>query len=111
MYYTYYSEDPGYLRFAPPIVENVLTTYTETTDEQGLISINTLPGKYKIRETKAPDGYELNSQEFEVEVTANSEKSIRVTNKKKIPTVNITHPYETHFTEFATPIPCFISSF
>ncbi|MCR5223790.1 MAG: hypothetical protein K6C11_01440, partial [Bacilli bacterium] len=78
-----------YLTFEPPVVERLLTTITAVTDENGVVSINAAPGKYKITETKAPEGYELNSQEFEVEVTENSEKSIKITNKKLDPSVNI----------------------
>ena len=82
--YTYHSrgDADSYLSFPAPQVESVLTNQTGTTDKDGKISLNMAPGKYKIKETKAPVGYEYNNQVFNVEVTANSAKSITIPNKK-----------------------------
>ena len=74
--------DVYYLRFAPPQIEAVLTNQTETTDEDGIININIAPGKYRIKETKPPTGYEYKNETFNVEIMENSAKSITITNKK-----------------------------
>lgn len=39
------------------------------TDENGLVEFNNIEwGNYKIRETQAPNGYELNNQEYQVKI-------------------------------------------
>lgn len=53
------------------------------TNEDGIIEINNLvPGVYYIQETKAVDGYELNSELIEVNVGLDEEKEIIIENKK-----------------------------
>lgn len=53
------------------------------TNEDGIIEINNLvPGVYYIQETKAIDGYELNSELIEVNVGLDEEKEIIIENKK-----------------------------
>lgn len=91
--FTCYDADDHYLTFAPPVVEALLTNQTGTTDEDGLINLNLAPGKYKITETKAPEGYRINDQVFDVEVTSNSQKSITVTDEK-VTTAKITTDVE-----------------
>lgn len=45
------------------------TTFTLTTDAQGeAISEKLIPGKYRIKEVKAPSGYVLNQTEYEVDI-------------------------------------------
>ncbi|MDF2988455.1 MAG: LPXTG-motif cell wall anchor domain protein, partial [Eubacterium sp.] len=47
---------------------------------------NLVPGQYTIRETEAPEGYELNNTDFQVIVLGNDTKEVTVVNKlKKIP--------------------------
>lgn len=47
------------------------STFTLTTNSEGeVISNKLIPGKYKIKEMQAPDGYKLNNEEYEVEVTS-----------------------------------------
>lgn len=57
-----------------------------TTDKDGKILIeNIMPGKYYIKETQNLDGYELNTEVYEVEINYGEEKEIVITNKKIIP--------------------------
>ena len=61
--------------------------YTDLiTDKDGKIVIeNLMPGKYYIKETKGIDGYEENTEIYEVEIKYGDEKEINITNKKIIP--------------------------
>ena len=57
-----------------------------TTDKDGKIVIeNVLPGKYYIKETESLEGYELNTEVYEVEIKYGEEKELVITNKKIIP--------------------------
>ena len=56
------------------------------TDKDGKIIIeNIMPGKYYIKETESLEGYELNTEVYEVEVKYGEEKELVITNKKIIP--------------------------
>ena len=57
---------------------------TLTTKEDGLTEAYELPiGKYYYMETKAPEGYEIDNNEYEFEIIENSELlTIEMTNKK-----------------------------
>ena len=56
-----------------------------TTDKDGKIVIeNVLPGKYYIKETESLEGYELNTEVYEVEIKYGEEKELVITNKKII---------------------------
>ncbi|MBO5476635.1 MAG: MucBP domain-containing protein, partial [Clostridia bacterium] len=68
---------------------NVDTTFTaqeKTTGSAGTVEFSELlVGKYQITETKAPEGYELNSEITEVDVTkANKELNVTVKNREKL---------------------------
>ncbi|MBO5476709.1 MAG: MucBP domain-containing protein [Clostridia bacterium] len=68
---------------------NVDTTFTaqeKTTDTTGTVEFtDLLVGKYQIIETKAPEGYELNTEVTEVEITkANRELEVTVKNREKL---------------------------
>lgn len=68
---------------------NVDTTFAsqeKTTESEGTVEFtDLLVGKYQITETKAPEGYELNTEVTEVEVTkANSELNVTVKNREKL---------------------------
>ncbi|MBO5476659.1 MAG: MucBP domain-containing protein, partial [Clostridia bacterium] len=68
---------------------NVDTTFTsqeKTTGSAGTVEfVDLLVGKYQITETKAPEGYELNIEVTEVEVTkANRELNVTVKNREKL---------------------------
>lgn len=53
------------------------------TDKDGKIYIeNLLPGKYFIKEEKAIDGYMLNNEAYQVELTMNKQEKIIVKNNK-----------------------------
>ena len=69
--------------------ENVDTTFTaqeKTTESTGIVEFtDLLVGKYQVTETKAPQGYELNTEVTEVEVTkANRELNVTVKNREKL---------------------------
>lgn len=56
---------------------------TVTTDEKGLIILDKiLPGKYYIKEVKAPEGFEKNEEILEVDVNLNEKIEITITNSK-----------------------------
>ena len=58
---------------------NVIETNL-TTDSSGLVTVgNLVPGKYKIIETQAPDGYELDATPIEFEIVKNQQKPISLT--------------------------------
>lgn len=61
--------------------------YTDlTTDKDGKIVIeNIMPGKYYIKEIESAEGYELNTEIYEVEIKYGEEKEIVITNKKIVP--------------------------
>lgn len=60
--------------------------YTEVSNAKGEITLANVPiGTYTIEETKAPEGYELNSKVFTVEITTNSTMTQVVTNQKETP--------------------------
>ena len=68
---------------------NVDTTFTaqeKTTGTEGTAEFtDLLVGKYQITETKAPEGYELNTEVTAVEVTkANRDVSVTVKNREKL---------------------------
>lgn len=68
---------------------NVDTTFTaqeKTTGTEGTaVFTELLVGKYQVTETKAPEGYELNTEVTEVEVTkANRELNVTVKNREKL---------------------------
>ena len=57
-----------------------------TTDKDGKIIIeNIMPGKYYIKEIESLEGYELNTEVYEVEIKYGEEKELVITNKKIIP--------------------------
>lgn len=57
-----------------------------TTDKDGKIVIeNIMPGKYYIKETECLEGYEKNTEIYEVEIKYGEEKELNITNKKIIP--------------------------
>lgn len=64
------------------------------TNEEGKITLEELmPGKYYIKETKAPEGYEINSNLVQIEIKMNEEKVIQIKNSKiiiEIPKLPIT---------------------
>lgn len=56
------------------------------TDQDGKIIIeNLLPGKYYIKETESLEGYELNTEVYEIEINYGEQKEIVITNKKIVP--------------------------
>ena len=58
---------------------------TAETDENGEIEIKqVLPGKYFIKEIKAPEGYELNEEIAEISLKLNEKKTITIQNNKII---------------------------
>lgn len=62
--------------------KNELITTIET-DKNGECYIEKLqPGKYYIKEKKAPEGYELEEKEILVEIQFNQEKQVKFINKK-----------------------------
>ena len=68
---------------------NVDTTFTaqeKTTGSEGTVEFaDLLVGKYQITETIAPEGYELNTEVTEVEVTkVNRESNVTVKNREKL---------------------------
>lgn len=62
--------------------DQILNSYTLTTDENGEIKRYLENGFYKLKETKAPEGYELNSDEIEFEKT-DENLNMTITNKAK----------------------------
>ena len=54
----------------------------ETNKEGQIILEQLMPGVYYIREVQAPDGYELDSEEKQVEIRMNEEKTIKIENIK-----------------------------
>ncbi|MDR1060322.1 MAG: hypothetical protein LBL83_03715, partial [Clostridiales bacterium] len=53
-----------------------------TTDKNGRIQINTLPaGEYRVAETKAPDGYELDAAVHSATVTPGRLAALQITNR------------------------------
>ena len=61
-----------------------------TTNKAGKITVGNLkPGRYKFVETKAPEGYVLNSTPIEFEIVKNQQTEVELTakNNKKIPPV------------------------
>ena len=68
---------------------NIDTTFTsqeKTTESAGTVEfVDLLVGKYQITETIAPEGYELNTEVTEVEVTKeNRELNVTVKNREKL---------------------------
>ncbi|WP_010304327.1 SpaA isopeptide-forming pilin-related protein [Kurthia senegalensis] len=60
--------------------------YTEVSNAKGEITLANAPiGTYTIQEIVAPEGYELNSKVFTVEVTTDSTTTQVVTNQKETP--------------------------
>lgn len=68
------------------IVDNTFILQEKTTGENGKIEFTELPvGKYRITETKAPDGYELKSTPIDVVISKSSkEQNIIATDKIKL---------------------------
>ncbi|NVQ51297.1 collagen binding domain-containing protein [Listeria monocytogenes] len=62
------------------IAENGETLQTNLkTDEAGELEVNNLaPGNYRIQETKAPDGYQLESTPWQFEIVANDTSQVTV---------------------------------
>ncbi|MGL5479973.1 MAG: SpaA isopeptide-forming pilin-related protein [Clostridium sp.] len=66
------------------------------TDKNGQIVVNNLvPGKYAFVETKAPNGYELNSKKYEVTLAADKvgkvqAQSVQVTDKLSVGSISLT---------------------
>jgi len=59
--------------------------YSNLTDENGVLIINNLPiGKYKYIEKKAPNGYEIDDNEYYFEIKENDELIEKVLKNKKI---------------------------
>ena len=57
-----------------------------TTDKDGKILIeNIMPGKYYIKEVECLEGYELNTEIYEVQIEYGEQKEVVITNKKIIP--------------------------
>ncbi|MBO5476856.1 MAG: MucBP domain-containing protein, partial [Clostridia bacterium] len=68
---------------------NIDTTFTaveKTTDSTGIIEFtDLLVGKYRVTETKAPEGYELNTEPIDIEITKeNKEINIKATDRLKL---------------------------
>src|SRR5699024_4967053 len=65
--------------------EYSFTTTSATTDQDGFLSFTDLkPGKYKITETEAPEGYIKLPKPIEVEIThENAGKAINLTNEEQ----------------------------
>ncbi len=69
----------------------------ESTNENGVFSVKNLtPGRYIVKQIKAPDGYEINNEEFPfivsndgkmLDINTNKETNIIVKNNKKQQTV------------------------
>lgn len=58
------------------------STFTLTTNTDGeAVSNKLIPGKYKIKELTSPKGYQLNSEEYEVEVTSDGACIKEITNE------------------------------
>lgn len=56
------------------------------TDNDGKIVIESiLPGKYYIKETQTIEGYEMNTEVYEIEISYGEKKEIVITNKKIVP--------------------------
>lgn len=55
------------------------------TDEKGQIKLQQImPGKYYIKEIKAPEGYEINNNIQEIDIQLNQKKTIKIENSKII---------------------------
>ena len=67
-------------------VDTIFTAQEKTTESAGTVEFtDLLVGKYQITETKAPEGYELNTEVTEVEVTkVNRELNVTVKNREKL---------------------------
>lgn len=67
-------------------IDTTFTTIEKTTGEDGIVEFTDLVlGKYKIIETKAPQGYELVKDEIDVDITEdNKEIRLKVTDKLKL---------------------------
>lgn len=68
------------------IVDNTFISQEKTTGDDGKIEFSELTiGKYRITETKAPDGYELKSNSIDVEISKISrEQNIIATDRLKL---------------------------
>ncbi len=67
-------------------VDNTFTMVEKTTNEEGIVEFTDLKvGKYRITETKAPDGYELSKNTLDVEITKeNKNVEINATDRLKL---------------------------
>lgn len=68
----------------------------ETNKEGKIILEQLIPGKYYIREIQAPDGYEIDSEEKQIQIRMNEEKTVEIENIKivieELPTVEEDEP-------------------
>ena len=63
--------------------ENKKVIRVSETNENGQIILSQLmPGTYYIREVKAPDGYEINSELQQIEIKMNEQIKIEIGNSK-----------------------------
>lgn len=70
--------------------KKIIETNLNTNDNGEIYVKNLIPGKYYIREIKAPEGYENYNQLIEINVKFNEELSVIVKNsKEKEPTIEI----------------------
>ncbi len=57
-----------------------------TTDDDGVVTSGILsPGKYRVKEKKAPLGYELSNEEYTMEVSDTEGAVKKILNKKSVP--------------------------
>ena len=75
--------------------------YRDYTNENGVLSVELAPGKYTAKEVKAPEGYLLNTKEYEFEVVADKTAEVVIENKPLKGTISI-EKFGTQFTSVET---------
>ena len=73
----------------------------ETNIDGQIILEQIMPGIYYIREKKAPEGYEINSKLFQVEIKLNQKQTVKIENDK---IVEVEQPKEENNNEEKPPI-------